>query len=80
MYVRTLIFTAMDTTSGALSRILSLLSTHQDVQDKLRQEIAEARKSGDLSYDELVALPYLEAVCRETLRVYAYHSLYYCPS
>jgi cytochrome P450 len=70
----------MDTTSGALGRILLLLSIHQDVQNKLRQEITKARKSGDLSYDELVALPYLEAVCRETLRMYAYHSLHYCPS
>ena len=82
MYPRTLTFAAMDTTSGALGKILFLLSTHQDVQDKLRQEVAEARKQGDLSYDELVALPYLEAVCRETLRMYAYHLLHYylCPS
>ncbi|KIM39744.1 hypothetical protein M413DRAFT_74240 [Hebeloma cylindrosporum] len=68
--VSSLTFAAMDTTSGALGRILFLLSIHQDVQNKLRQEIREARKSGDLSYDELVALPYLDAVCRETLRVY----------
>ena len=73
---RTLTFAAMDTTSGALGRTLSLLSIHQDVQNKLRQEIREAKKSGELSYDELVALPYLDAVCRETLRVYAYHSFY----
>ena len=50
---------------------------HQDVQNKLRREIREARKSGDLSYDELFALPYLDAVCRETLRVYAYHPFHY---
>ncbi|PPQ67522.1 hypothetical protein CVT25_006063 [Psilocybe cyanescens] len=69
----TLIFAAMDTTSGALSRILHLLATHPDVQDKLRQEIAEARErlGGDFSYDELVGLPYLDAICRETLRLYA---------
>ena len=79
-YPRTLTFAAMDTTSGVLGRILFLLSIHQDVQNKLRQEITKARKSGDLSYDELVALPYLEAVCRETLRMYAYHPLRYCPS
>jgi len=67
----TLTFAAMDTTSGALSRILYLLSTHPDVQEKLRQEIIEAREQhGDLAYDELVALPYLDAVCRETLRLY----------
>jgi len=75
---RTFTFAATDTTSGALGRILFLLSIHQDVQDKLRQEIREARKSGDLSYDELVALPYLDAVCRETLRVFVCPPLYYC--
>ena len=80
IYPRTLTFAAMDTTSGALARILFLLSIHQDVQNKLRQEITAARKQGDLSYDELVALPYLEAVCRETLRVYAYYSFHYCLS
>jgi cytochrome P450 len=77
MYLRTLTFTATDTTSGALARIIFLLSIHQDVQNKLRQEITEARKSGDLRYDELVDLPYLDAVCRETLRVYAYHLVCY---
>ena len=70
MHPRTLTFAATDTTSGALARILSLLSIHQDVQNKLRQEIRKARESGDLGYNELVALPYLDAVCRETLRVY----------
>ena len=80
MYPRTLTFAAMDTTSGALGRILSLLSIHQDVQNKLRQEITTARKSGDLSYDELVSLPYLDAVCRDTLRVYAYYPFHYYPS
>jgi len=72
---RTLTFAAMDTTSSALSRIFWLLANHQDVQDKLRFEIREARKQetdsglGDLPYDELVNLPYLEAICRETLRL-----------
>ena len=78
MYRRVLTFAAMDSTSGALAKILFLLSIHQDVQNKLRQEIAEARKSGDLGYDELVALPYLDAVCRETLRLYAHHPFHYC--
>ena len=66
----TLTFTAMDTTSNALARIIHILSTHQDVQSKLRQEIVDARsRHGNLGYDELVALPYLDAVCRETLRL-----------
>jgi len=61
----------METTSGALSRIFDLLSHHQEVQERLRQEILAARKEhGELSFDNLMALPYLDAVCRETLRVY----------
>lgn len=70
--VRTLIFAAMDTTSSALSRTLHLLATHPDVQEKLRQELMEAKSAqdGDLTYDQLVSLPYLDAVCRETLRMY----------
>lgn len=61
----------MDTTSSALSRILLLLSMNPSVQDKLREELVNARKEagGDLDYDSLHELPYLEAVCRETLRV-----------
>ena len=66
----TLTFAAMDTTSNALARIMHLLSVHQNVQNRLRQEIVDARsRHGDLGYDELVALPYLDAICRETLRL-----------
>ncbi|KAF9482535.1 cytochrome P450 [Pholiota conissans] len=69
----TLIFAAMDTTTNALARLLYLLSVHQDAQDKLRAEIKEAkeREGGELTYDTVVSLPYLDAICRETLRLYA---------
>ena len=67
---RSLIIAATETTSSALSRILHLLSLHPDVQDKLREELERAREENEeLTYDQLVSLPYLEAVCRETLRV-----------
>ncbi|EIM86870.1 cytochrome P450 [Stereum hirsutum FP-91666 SS1] len=68
----TLTFAAMDTTSSALSRILHLLSMNPEVQDRLREELINARKEieGDFDYDTLMGLPYLEAVCRETLRMY----------
>ncbi|KAJ3797629.1 cytochrome P450 [Lentinula aff. detonsa] len=72
--VSTFIFAAMDTTSSGMSRVLHLLTLHPEVQDKIRQEILAARREhqgGQLSYDELVGLPYLDAVCRETLRLYA---------
>ncbi|TRM60984.1 cytochrome P450 [Schizophyllum amplum] len=68
----TLIFAAMDTTSSALSRTVHLLATHPDVQDRLRAEIRAARKEhgARMSYDQLETLPYLDALCRETLRLY----------
>ncbi|KAH7873382.1 cytochrome P450 [Lentinula edodes] len=70
----TFIFAAMDTTSSGLSRILHLLTLHPEIQDKMRDELIAARREhqgSQLSYDDLVGLPYLDAVCRETLRLYA---------
>lgn len=46
-----------------------MLAAHSEVQTKLRKELKVARANGELSYDALVSLPYLDAVCRETLRV-----------
>ncbi|EMD38349.1 hypothetical protein CERSUDRAFT_82603 [Gelatoporia subvermispora B] len=66
----TLTFAAMDTTSNALSRILHLLAENQHIQDKLRAELSQARDGHDIPYDDLVHLPYLDAVCRETLRIH----------
>lgn len=60
---------AVDTTSNALSSILTLLAEHPDVQQKLRAEILEAGADKGLDFDALMSLPYLEAVCRETLRL-----------
>ncbi|KAK7031306.1 hypothetical protein VNI00_013561 [Paramarasmius palmivorus] len=51
--------------------IPSLLATHTEVQSKLREELIQAFQNGDIAYDELVSLPYLDAICRETLRLYA---------
>lgn len=61
----------MDTTSTALARTFFLLAMNPQVQDTLREELVNARRQteGDLDYDTLNELPYLEAVCRETLRV-----------
>ncbi|KAF9224511.1 cytochrome P450 [Gyrodon lividus] len=66
-----LVSAAMETTSGALSRILLTLAHHPDVQERLRAEYKEAKaEKGELDHDDLLNLPYLEAVCRETLRLY----------
>jgi len=50
------------------------MSKNPDLQTRLRKEIvdAQAAKNGvDLDYDELNALPLLDAVTRETMRCYA---------
>ncbi|TFY68014.1 hypothetical protein EVG20_g3720 [Dentipellis fragilis] len=64
-------FAAMDTVSSVLCRILQNLALHPSAQDRLRSELNEAiNAKGDLDYDDLYALPYLDAICRETLRLY----------
>ena len=62
----------MDTTSNVLSRVLHILSERPDVQEQLRHEIIQAYAAWgdrDPDYDELNALPILDAVCKETLRL-----------
>lgn len=61
---------AVESTSSALSRILLLLAEHQDIQRKLRLELTTAISTGDLDFDALHTLPYLDAVIKETLRLY----------
>ncbi|PSS34169.1 hypothetical protein PHLCEN_2v1786 [Hermanssonia centrifuga] len=67
----TMLFAGTDTTSNALARTLHLLSMHPDVQERLRDEIIQAADTygQDIPYEQLFELPFLDAVCRETLRV-----------
>jgi cytochrome P450 len=67
----------MDTTSGALARAFHVLSTHHDVQEKLRQEVKEAMQTHgeDLPYDVIMEMPYLDAICREILRLWVTHDM-----
>ena len=68
----TFLFAGHDTTTSSLSRILYILSMRQDIQTKVREEVTTARREyGDLDYDTLMNLPLLDAVCRETLRLYS---------
>ncbi|KDN42044.1 hypothetical protein RSAG8_07089, partial [Rhizoctonia solani AG-8 WAC10335] len=70
--VNGLTFAGHDTSSSALSRTISLLAEHQGVQDKLRDEIRQAYHlhGKNLDYDQLNSLSYLDAACRESLRLY----------
>ncbi|KAJ3527607.1 hypothetical protein NMY22_g9729 [Coprinellus aureogranulatus] len=65
-------FAAMDTTSNALSRILHILSCRHEVQEKLRKEVMDAvsEHGHEMSYETLMSLPFLDAVCKETLRIH----------
>ncbi|KAJ8516646.1 hypothetical protein ONZ45_g6069 [Pleurotus djamor] len=72
--MNTMIFAANDTTSTSLTRMLHLLSLHPKEQERLRSEVlaARAERNGtDFTYDEVNSLPYLDAVVRESLRLYA---------
>lgn len=63
-----------DTTSNALTAMMSVLAERSDIQDKLRAEIleAQAKHGEDVPYDDLIALPYLDAFVRESLRLYVF--------
>ncbi|CEL55966.1 Leukotriene-B4 omega-hydroxylase 3 OS=Mus musculus GN=Cyp4f14 PE=2 SV=1 [Rhizoctonia solani AG-1 IB] len=69
--VNGLLFAGHDTTSSALDSVLHLLAQHQEVQNRLREEVRHAHGlyGKDLDYDQLNSLSYLDAVCRESLRL-----------
>ncbi|OCH89968.1 cytochrome P450 [Obba rivulosa] len=76
-HMSTLVFAATDTTTSSLARLLHLLAERPEVQDRLRQEYLKACQGGDApSFDELMELPLLDAVCRETLRLYPPFSIF----
>ncbi|KAJ7932189.1 cytochrome P450 [Mycena leptocephala] len=64
-----IMFAATDTTSTSTSRALQELARHPEIQTRLRDEVTKAVVHGDMDYDALCNLPFLEAVCRETLRL-----------
>ncbi|XP_076056874.1 thromboxane-A synthase-like [Oratosquilla oratoria] len=59
-----------ETTSNALGYTFHLLSVHSDVQDKLFEEINNVVGEKDLTYDDLNALVYTDAVILESMRLY----------
>ena len=60
-----------ETTASTLSYCTHELALNQNVQEKLYQEIkCSADKNGEIDYETLAKLPYLDAVISETLRKY----------
>ncbi|KIM23167.1 hypothetical protein M408DRAFT_332466 [Serendipita vermifera MAFF 305830] len=71
--IPTFLVAGHETTANTLAWALFSLSHNQVVQDRLRNEIMASalRESAAISLEDLNALPYLEAVIRETLRFHA---------
>ncbi|KAJ7171337.1 cytochrome P450 [Mycena filopes] len=67
--VAMIIFAATDTTSSSMNRLFHVLALYPTVQEKLRDEILTAGRE-HLKYDAIDALPYLDGVVREVLRLY----------
>ncbi|KAJ7651324.1 cytochrome P450 [Roridomyces roridus] len=69
--IPTFLFAGHETTSTAASWTLHALSLHPTVQTKLRDDLLTLATTENPTMDELNALPYLECVVRETMRLYA---------
>ncbi|CAG9789582.1 unnamed protein product [Diatraea saccharalis] len=62
-----------DTTANTLSHMLYELAKHQDIQEKLYEEIKKTleENNGELSLETLKQMSYMDQVFSETLRMYA---------
>ncbi|KAJ7617984.1 cytochrome P450 [Roridomyces roridus] len=69
--IPTFLLAGHETTSTAASWMLHALSHHPAIQTKLRDELLTSATTENPTMDELNALPYLECVVRETMRLYA---------
>lgn len=66
----TMLTAGHDTTTGALAWAFYLLGSHRDVQARLRDEIDGALNGSPPDGDNTTGLPFLNAVWKETLRLY----------
>ena len=63
-------FAGFDTTSSTLSVVVHALLHHQDVQEKVREEINSVILDDDFTAEDLKELKYTENVINESLRKY----------
>ncbi|XP_029048981.2 cytochrome P450 6a2-like [Osmia bicornis bicornis] len=66
-----------ETSSTTISNALYELAVNQDIQNKLREEIMEycSKDKGELKYETVKEMEYLDKVFKETLRMYPPGSL-----
>nr|UUB32654.1 cytochrome P450 CYP347D1 [Dendroctonus rhizophagus] len=57
-----------ETSALVMSYLLFNLSRHQEVQDRLRAEIAQFEQQNEIDYDHLAKMPYLNACIYESMR------------
>ncbi|CAH1641546.1 unnamed protein product [Spodoptera littoralis] len=71
-HLDTFVAASYDTTSTALTYIMICIGSYKDVQEKIVEEIQEVLENADrdVGKEELTKLVYLEAVIKETLRLY----------
>ncbi|CAJ0836941.1 10654_t:CDS:2, partial [Entrophospora sp. SA101] len=69
--IMTFLIAGHETTGVMMSWILYYLSKDQEIQDKLREEIVKEfpDKDSELNFDQINSMEYLNAVCKETLRI-----------
>lgn len=67
----TFLATGHETTSTATAWTLYALTKHPEVQSKLREELINAGLGNEPTMGELDTLPFLDAVVKESMRVFA---------
>ncbi|XP_060909872.1 sterol 26-hydroxylase, mitochondrial [Labrus mixtus] len=71
-----LLLAGVDTTSNTLTWTLHLLSKHQDIQDRLHEEVCTLVPTDQHpTAEEVTKMPYLKSVIKEALRMYPVVSL-----
>jgi len=67
----TMLFAASyETTANAMTWTLLLLAQHPEIMEDLADELAVARRGGPVSLDALERLPLLDAVLKESMRLF----------
>ncbi|XP_012537312.1 cytochrome P450 9e2 [Monomorium pharaonis] len=63
-------FAGFDTTSNLLCFVVHELAVNQDIQNRLREEVQQhlAEGNGEISYESLLKMSYMDMVISETLR------------
>jgi cytochrome P450 len=66
----TLFVAGHETTAAALTWCFALLTDHPAVAERLTAEVDEVLQGQPIQFEQIAALPYLDGVLKETLRLY----------